>query len=158
MQMIIAFHMPKKCFANLKIILEQETNKMMDWFVKNLLAADPTKFQTMLLCGKNKKVDDLNIMVENTKLESTSSIKVLGVNIDSKLNFNDHVCYMCTEAGRQLNVLLRLKSSLDYDNRMVIYKSVIISYFSYCPMVWLFTSKSSLFRLENIQKRALRFV
>ena len=108
--------------------------------------------------GNNKKVDDLNIVVENTKLESTSSIKVLGVNIDSKLNFNDHVCDMCTKAGRQLNVLQRLKSSLDYNSRMVLYKSFIISNFNYCPVVWLFTSKSSLSKLENVQKRALRSV
>ena len=98
----------------------------MDWFAKNSLAANPSKFQTMLMCGNNNKVNDLNIIVENTNLESTSSIKVLGVNIDSKLNFNDHVCDMCTKAGRQLNVLQRLKSSLDYDSRMVIYKSFII--------------------------------
>ena len=122
------------------------------------MPANPTKFRTMLMCGNNKKVDDLNIIVDNTKLESTSSIKVLGVNIDSKLNFNDHVCDMCTKAGRQLNVLQRLKGSLDFDSRMVIYKSFIISNFNYCPVVWLFTNKSSLSKLENIQKRALRFV
>ena len=124
----------------IKIILEKEINKMMDWFAKNSLAANPTKFQTLLMCGNNKKVDDLNIIVENTKLESTSSIKLFGVNIDSKLNFNDHVYDMCTKAARQLNVLQRLKGSLDFDSRMVIYKSFIISNFNYCPVVWLFTS------------------
>ena len=146
----------EKHALQIKIIIERETNKMMGWFAKNSLAANPTKFQTMLMCGNNKKVDDLNIIVENAKLESTSSIKVLGVNIDSKLNFNDRVCDMCTKAGRQLNVLQRLKSSVDYDSRMVIYKSFIISDFNYCPVVWLFTSNLS--KLENIQKRALRFV
>ena len=34
----------------------------------------------------------------------------------------------------------------------------IISNFNYCPVVWMFTSKSSLNKLENIQKPALRFV
>ena len=148
----------EKYVLQIKINLEKETNKMMDWFAKNSLAAKPAKFQTMHMCGNNKKVDDWNIIVENTKLESTSSIKVLGVNIDSKLNFNDHVCDICTKAGRQLNVLQRLKGSLDFDSRMVIYKSFIISNFNYCPVVWLFTSKSSLSKLENIQKRALKFV
>ena len=58
------------------------------------------------------------MIVENTKLESTSSIKVIGVNIDSKLNFDDNVCDMCSEAGRQLDVLQRPKGSLHYDSRM----------------------------------------
>ena len=43
-------------------------------------------------------------------------------------------------------------------SRMAIYNSFIISNFNYCPVVWMFTSKSSLNNLENIQKRALRFV
>ena len=33
-----------------------------------------------------------------------------------------------------------------------------MSDFNYCPVIWIFTSKTSLFKLENIQKRALRFV
>ena len=32
-----------------------------------------------------------------------------------------------------------------------------MSNFNFCPVVWMFTSKSSLNRLENIQRRALRF-
>ena len=65
---------------------------------------------------------------------------------------------MCNKAGRQLNVLQRLKGSLDYASRLSIYKSFIMSNFNYCPVVWMFTSKSSLSKLEDIQKRALRFV
>ena len=65
---------------------------------------------------------------------------------------------MCNKAGRQLNVLQRLKGSLDYASRLSIYKSFIMSNFNYRPVVWMFTSKSSLPKLETIQKRALRFV
>ena len=83
---------------------------------------------------------------------------VLGINIDNKLNFNSHVSGMCYKAGRQLNVLQRLKGSLDYASRLSIYKSYIMSNLNYCPVVWMFTSKSSLLKLETIKKRALRFV
>ena len=41
---------------------------------------------------------------------------------------------------------------------MVIYKSFIMSNFNYCPIVWMFTGKKSLARIENTQKCALRFV
>ena len=33
-----------------------------------------------------------------------------------------------------------------------------MSNFNYCPVVWMFASKSSLLKLETTQKRALRFV
>ena len=47
---------------------------------------------------------------------------------------------------------------LDYKSRMAIYNSFVMSNSNNCPIVWMFTSKKSLEKIENIQKRALRFV
>ena len=112
----------------------------------------------MLFKSKNVNVEDFNIIVNNDALNLTDSMIVLGVNIDDKLNFNSHVSNMFNKAGRQLNVLQRLKGSLDYASRLSLYKSFIMSNFNYCPIVWMFTSKSSLSKLEDIQKHALWFV
>ena len=62
---------------------------------------------------------------------------------------------MCIKAGRQVNALQRLKGSLDQDSRMAIYKSFIMYNFNYCPLIWMFTSKTSLSKLENIKKNGL---
>ena len=91
-------------------------------------------------------------------LNLTDDMTVLGITIDSQLNFNVHVSNMCNKAGRQFNVLQRVKGSLDYSSGLSIYKSFIMSNFNYCPVVWMLTSKSSLSKLEGIQKRAFRFV
>ena len=32
-----------------------------------------------------------------------------------------------------------------------------MAYFNYCPLVWMFSSASMLSKIENLQKRALRF-
>ena len=112
----------------------------------------------MLLKNKNVNGDDFNNTVDNDTLNLTDAVTVLCVDIDDKLNFNSHVSNMCNKAGRQLNVLQRLKGSLDYASRLSIYQSFIMSNFNYCPVVWMFTSKSSLPKLQDIKKRALRFV
>ena len=65
---------------------------------------------------------------------------------------------MFNKADRELNVLQRLKGSLDYVSRFSLYKSFIVVNFNYCPVVWMMTSKSSLSKLVDIRKRALRFV
>ena len=46
---------------------------------------------------------------------------------------------------------------LDYKSRMPIHNSFVMSNFNYCPIVWMFTSKKSLEKIENIKKCALRF-
>ena len=138
--------------------LHKESVSLMEWFRKNSLAENPAKFQTMLLKSNSIKDIQLNVTVENSSLPSFDSMKVLGIDIDDKLTFDGHISNICIKAGRQLDILQRLKGSLDQDSRMAIYKSFIMSNFNYCPLIWMFTSKTSLSKLENIQKRALRFV
>ena len=101
---------------------------------------------------------ELGLVINDTQVNSTDSITILGVIVDNKLNFNYHIYTLCAKAGKQLNALQRLGKSLDKDSKLVIYKSFIMSNFNFCPVVWMFTSKSSLNRLEDIQRRALRFV
>ena len=102
----------------IKNVLECDVKKMLYWFKINSLEANPSKFQSMLLKNKNVNAEDFNIIVDNDTIDLTASMNVLGINIDDKLNFNSHVSNMCNKAGSQLNVLQRLKGSLDYASRL----------------------------------------
>ena len=106
------------------------------------MQANPDKFQGMLLKGA-KTVGDFAITVEGTVIAFVSEINVLGVCIDDQLSFNAHVDRIYTKAGRQVSALRRLTGVLDYESRLAIYKSFIMSNFDYCPirilstvMVW----------------------
>ena len=141
-----------KDIETIKSVLERDIKKMLDWFKNNSLQANPSKFPSMLLKNKTVNAEDFNIIVDNDILNLTDDMSV------GYKHFNSHVSSMCNKAGKQFNVLQRLKGSLDYASRLSIYKSFIMSNFNYCPVVWMFTSKSSLLKLETIKKRALRFV
>ena len=47
---------------------------------------------------------------------------------------------------------------LNTDCRISMYKSFILSNFSYCPVSWMFCGKHNSDKLEKLQERALRFV
>ena len=142
----------------IKNVLERDTQRFdFYWFKNNSLEANPTKFQSMLLKNKTAIADDFDIIVNDTTSNLTDDMTVLDITIDSQLNLNVHVSNMCNKAGRQLNVLQRLKGSLIYSSWLSIYKSFVMCNFNYCPVVWMFTPKSSLSKLEGIQKRALKF-
>ena len=87
-----------------------------------------------------------------------SNVKMLGVHIDRKLNFNLHIDIICKFASNDLNALVRLKRDLGYEERFVLVNIFIYANFNYCPLVWTFLSKSSLNKTENLQKQVLRFV
>ena len=91
-------------------------------------------------------------------IKLVSSVELLGIQIDDKLNFNLHISKICKSAANQLNALIRLKQFLSFHAKEVLINSYIISNFNYCPLVWMFSSTQSLNKIENLQKRALRFL
>ena len=54
-----------------------------------------------LLISNNKKV---SMKIDNIELENTSSKKLLGIIIDSKLNFKEHLEGITKKASRKVNV------------------------------------------------------
>ena len=111
----------------------------------------------MLISSKGEKETDLSLVIDGVEIDLANNIKVLGITIDQCLKFNKHISDMRGKADRQLNVLHSLRGSPDFNSRMLIFKTFIISNFNYFPLVCMFSSKKSLTNIENIQKRALRF-
>ena len=65
-------------------------------------------------------------------------LKVLSVTLDHTLIFDMHIDSTCLSAPRQINTLKRLARFLDSDSRVLIYKSFVLSNFSYSPITWIF--------------------
>ena len=57
----------------------------------------------------------------------------------------------------RVNSLKRLKCFLGFEERKVLINSFILSSFNYCTLVWPILA-NSLFKVENLQKWALRFL
>ena len=90
-------------------------------------------------------------------IKSVSSVELLGIQINDKLTFNLHISKICKFAVNQLNTLIRLKQFLSFHAKVLI-NSCIISNFSYCPLVCMFSSVHSVNKIENFLKQALRFL
>ena len=138
-------------------VLKQETLQLVKWFSDNALEANPNKFQGILF-NRGHNVSSMQLQVNDNDISFVSSIHALGICIDDKLNFNDHVDRICSKAACQVSALQRLTSVLDFPSRKAIYNSFISSHFNYCPTVWFFTTRASIQKVEHIQERALRFV
>ena len=95
----------------------------------------------------------------NGKIIRTSdSLKILGVTIDNKLNFNKHISDVCNKASQRVRVIMRLRNLIPTPAKLVLLKSAILPYLTNCHLVWHFCRASDIRRLERIQERGLRAV
>ena len=93
--------------------------------------------------------------IGSKEIKAASQVKLLGVKLDNKLNFEQHINRFCKSAANQLNALIRLKRVLGFQERKVLVNSFDLSNFRYCTLVWMFASSKSLTKIENLNKRAL---
>ena len=85
--------------------------------------------------------------------------KLLGVKIDSKLKFNEHLIKLCKEASGKVTALARLINIVPMDRKKILMKSFVESQFSYCPLIWMFCGSRRLNRrINQIHERGLRIV
>ena len=80
------------------------------------------------------------IMLNNNKITSSNEEKLSGIFLDSKQNFESHIVSLCRKAGQKISALAMLKNYLTSDQGNLLLNSVIKSQFTYCPLIWMFTS------------------
>ena len=121
------------------------------------MQANPSKFQAFIT-GNNCDISDITFNVAGAEIPPSTSVNLLGVEIDNRLTFSNHISNICAKAGRQLSALARLSKILDTETKLITFNSFILSNFNYCPLVWHHCSIENTRKMEKIQERGLRFV
>ena len=112
----------------------------------------------MFLASKAKNTQEVQIVIDNEEIECTSSLNLLGVLIDNKLNFSEHIQQVCQKANCKTGVLSRMKNLVPERTKLHLFKAVILPKLNYCSLVWLFLRASDQRKLERIQEKGLRAV
>ena len=64
---------------------------------------------------------------DNLTLKNSNEKEVLGVTVDRKLTFHQHIEKMCLRAGQKLSALLRPFQYFDTNKRKTIYTTMVKS-------------------------------
>ena len=86
------------------------------------------------------------------------NVKLLGIKIDNKLDFNDHVSMIYKKASHKLHALARISPFMNKNKLRVLMKAFIESQFGYCPLIWMFHSRKLNNKINRLHERALRLV
>ena len=104
------------------------------------------------------QISEIKTQIYDEEIISNSCEKLLGIKIDSRLRFDEHVKSLCSKANQHLSALARLSSLMKFNQRKLIMNAFIKSHFSYCPLVWMLHSRKLNNRINKIHERSLRLV
>ena len=119
--------------------LQSDLKIVLKWFKSNQMMANPGMFQFMIL---SKNTINKSIVIGNKTIESSKSVKLLGLTIDNKLKFGIHINNICKVASAKIKGLGRIRNRLNLSQPKILYNSFILSQFNYCCLVWMFCSKT----------------
>ena len=118
---------PYVCLDDIDLTIEKlevKANDIFQWFNENTMKANADKCHLLITINEGR-----NISIGGEKIQNRKSEKLLGVTIDNKLSFTEHVQKICDKASQKLNALTRLSSFMSLEKRRLIMKAFVNSQF-----------------------------
>ncbi|MBA5248939.1 MAG: hypothetical protein FE834_05320 [Gammaproteobacteria bacterium] len=139
--------------------LQKDLNNMQKWSSDWQLKFNASKCKVMHLGGKNSKhIYVMNDGVNNVPLSETMIEKDLGVKVDNKLTFSDHIQEAANRANGILAIIRRSYTYLDEDVVRRLYTSLARPLLEYGNVVWSPLYRKDAESIERIQRRATKLV
>ena len=158
-----------------------ELDKLLKWYCANRLAIHPAKTKCMLfqaagraslpsqsnnfylpifLNMNNPGIHDITkiSLIKIVPNSDETTVKVLGIRLDNKLNFKEHINFVHSKISRGIYSLKQMKHILDGIHLKLLFNSYIKSIVDYADIFFCLCNKSTLKPLELIYKKAIRII
>ena len=135
--------------------LHKDSISIIKRFRYNEMVINLERFQIMFLGCNNVKV---SMDIDKCKITSTDTVKLLGITLDNKLNFNSHIEGICKKANQKISALFRIRKYFNREKAKLLSNSFVLSHFRYCSLIRMFCSKLSAQKIASNQRRAIRAV
>ena len=147
------------------ITLQLDIDYLHDWSLNNKMKFHPSKCKVLMVSKFNPPlINDLPFVqfyykMGNDLLNYAESEKDLGITINRTLNFTEHANILYSKANQRLGLLKRTCHFIhSLTKKRALYLAMARSIFEHCPTVWRPSSNTAINRLENIQKRAVKWI
>ena len=151
---ILFTHKDEKALYN---TVNNELTNVCDWFMANRLQINRDKTKYMIFRSSNQYNNlNLNVHIDDITIDKISKINFLGVIIDDRLTWTDHVNSIRGKISMSIGIMRKLRSILPLKTLFMLYNAFVLPYLDYCSLVWSGTSSGNLQRLYTLQKKAIR--
>ena len=136
-----------------------ELEKLDSWLRANKLMVNTSKTNYCLFHpSKTKSVDDSYIVKMGDELKQSDDIKYLGIKLDNKLTWENHVHKVKSEIIKYTSMFSKLRHYVQKPCLMSLYDSLVLSKISYAFEAFGIASQNKLKDLQVLQNRILRIL
>lgn len=122
----------------IETITNNTLSRVWDWGVRNKLKFAPHKTNAMVITRK-LKYDTPRLSMGGSVIKLAKEIKILGLTIDNKLTFNQHVANVCVKATnfyKRLSRAAKISWGLHPEIIRTLYTAVVEPIIMYASNVW----------------------
>ena len=129
-----------------------------EWFIANKLSLNIKKSNFIVFASKNKKYckHEAKLFIGGIEMNQVASTKFLGVLVDEKLSWKEHIYAVTNKVSRSLGIIRRVRGLVHQACLLTLYYSLIYPYLIYGNIVWASTYPSNLHKLLLTQKKFVR--
>ena len=132
--------------------------KIREWLCCNKLSLNVLKTHYMIFAPRNKIVFDVKIQINCVSIQRVYCSKFLGVIIDPKLSWKNHIDYTCNKLSKCVGILCKARKKLPQPSLINLYYSFAYPYMIYCNHVWGNNYPSNLEKMKKSQKKLVRII
>ena len=140
--------------------LQRDLSALESWERQWQMSFHPDKCTVMRIRAKNSKKDLIatNYTLHGQVLEVTNSSKYLGVTLSDDLSWDKHVDATTSKANKTLGFIRRNLGNCTKQVKSTAYTAMVRPTLEYSSPVWDPTPSPLIHKLEQVQRRAARFV
>ena len=131
-------------------VLQEDLDKLVEWSNKWLLKFHPSKCKVLDIGTKERASYDYYI--NDTLLDHSTEEKDLGVFVDTKLKFSNHIAQKISKANNILGIIRRTFTYLDKSTLLQLYTSLVRPHLEYANPVWNPLYVKDIISIENVQR------
>ena len=122
--------------------------------MKKIISKQKNEKCHQLLSSKSS----IETKIGGVSVKSSQMETLLGVSIDSELNFENHISNICNKVSKKLDALGRIAGYITFEKRRMLFKAFIESQFNYCPLIWMLHSRTVNNKINRLHEMSLRIV
>ena len=127
---------------------------------QNMLKLNADKAEVMLFYSKHnsKSMDTISVNVGNSKIESISCVRNLGVMFDSTMSMEQQVNALCRSGYGQLRKIGRIRRYLSSEATKSLVNGLVTSRIDYCNALLHGLPNTLINKLQRVQNTAARII